>query len=173
MDRTRILRRPIVWIVLVVLAALVLTTFFTNGDDYKKVSTSIALSQVTSGNVVSATIEDREQVLQLNLKNPVDGSTKVEASYPAEATSAIFATIWPNGKAGAKGVAFDTKVTKDSFWASLLISLLRSRGAAASGVLLHEPDAGRRQPGHELRQVQGQAGQQGHPEDHVRGRGRR
>jgi cell division protease FtsH len=124
MDRTRILRRPIVWIVLVVLAALILTTFFTNGDDYKKVSTSQALAQVTSGNVVTATIEDREQVLQLNLKNPVNGSKMIEASYPADATSTIFNTIWPNGKVGAKGVAFDTKVTKDSFWASLLISLL-------------------------------------------------
>ena len=49
----------------------------------------------------------------------------------------------------------------------------RRRRTAA--VLLHEPDAGRREPGHELRQVQGQADQQGHAEDDLcrrRGRGR-
>ena len=38
---------------------------------------------------------------------------------------------------------------------------------------LHEPDAGRRLAGHELRQVPGEAHHQGHPEDDVRRRGRR
>ena len=40
-------------------------------------------------------------------------------------------------------------------------------------VLRHEPGAGRRQPGDELRPQQGQARQQGHPEDHLRRRRRR
>ncbi|WP_163513640.1 ATP-dependent zinc metalloprotease FtsH [Fodinicola acaciae] len=123
MDRTRILRRPLVWVVLVALAALVIFTFTQNGDEYKKVDTSVALAQITNGNLTKVNIQDREQLLQLTLKNPVQGSKMVEASYPAEATSTIFASI-QKAKAANSSLTFDTKVTKDSFWASLLISLL-------------------------------------------------
>lgn len=46
------------------------------------------------------------------------------------------------------------------------------RGHRADLPVHHEPDAGRRLAGDELRQVQGQAHHQGHPEDHLRRRGR-
>ena len=53
-------------------------------------NTSQAISQINSGNVDKAVIHDKEQSLELDLKTPVDGHTKISTSYPADATASIF-----------------------------------------------------------------------------------
>jgi cell division protease FtsH len=128
MERTRFFRRPLFWIILVILGAILLSSFMTGGDDYKKVDTSTALAQVTSGNVKSVTMEDKEQLLQLNLRKPVSGSTKVEASFPALAANSIFSTLEKQAAGSVDSdrriSKVDVKVTKDSVWLQLLVSLL-------------------------------------------------
>ena len=45
MERTRgIFRRPVVWIILVIIGAIALSSFFTGGQEYTKVDTSVALA---------------------------------------------------------------------------------------------------------------------------------
>src|SRR3984893_10959206 len=127
MERTRgILRRPLVWIILVVIGAIALSSLFTGGQNYTKVDTSLALAQLRNGNVSKVVIEDREQNLKLDLKSKIDqqGATDhIIAQVPAQAMGSIYGQVTDLQSAG-KVTSFDTKVTKDSVLLSFLINLL-------------------------------------------------
>ena len=56
---------------------------------YTQVPTSVAISQIDSGNVKDALIEDREQRLRLTLEQPLNGSTKIITQYPAQFSDTI------------------------------------------------------------------------------------
>jgi cell division protease FtsH len=118
MERTRFVRRPLFWIIALILSGLLLASFFTGDGDYKKVDTSVALAQIERGNVDMVHMQDKEQVLQIDLKNEVGGSKKIEASYPYEGSRDIFSTL------REKGLKYDVKVTKESVLVTLLISFL-------------------------------------------------
>jgi cell division protease FtsH len=123
MDRTRFLRKPVVWIILVVIGVLLLMTIFNGEADYKKVDTSVALAQIQSGNASSVEIQDKEQLLKLKLRKSVEKSKTIQASYPAEATAGIFSVI-QKAAVGDAGTKYDTKVSKDNILVTLLVSLL-------------------------------------------------
>jgi len=120
MDRKRLLRNPLLWIVAAVLVIYAWNALNSGTRGYTQVSTAEALGQVDNGNVSQATIGDKEQTLQLDLKkpDPSNGSTKIITSYPANAEDDIFQQLKNTG------VNFDTKVTQDSFWSQLLIYLI-------------------------------------------------
>src|SRR3954471_6447484 len=90
MERKKIFRSVWFWVVIVVLVALTFSTLFTGKGGYQEVSTSTALAQFDSHNVSKATINDKEQTLDLELKKAVEGSTKVTASYPLGGAQDIF-----------------------------------------------------------------------------------
>ncbi len=71
MERTRLFRRPVVWILLVIIGAIVLSSFFTSGPSYTKADTSLVLAQLQSGNVKKAVIQGKEQTLNLDLKSKI------------------------------------------------------------------------------------------------------
>jgi len=123
MDRTRFVRRPLFWIVLVVLGALLVGSFFTGDGEYKKVTTAVALDQVAAGNYSTATIEDKEQLLRLDLRDPVQGSDKVQASFPYESGDYVFDQLREQESENGS-LAFDTKVSQENILVTLLISLL-------------------------------------------------
>ncbi|WP_031467986.1 ATP-dependent zinc metalloprotease FtsH [Sciscionella sediminilitoris] len=118
MDRKRLLRNPLLWILAFVILYFVFTQLFDENRDYAQVPTSQAIAQVNAGNVKDATIGDKEQQLKLELKNPVNGSQKVISYYPAGASDDIF------GALRNKNVKFDTKVTQDSFFGQFLMILI-------------------------------------------------
>jgi len=128
MERTRgIFRRPVVWIILVIVGAIALSSFFTGGQEYTKVDTSVALSELRNGNVKKAVLEDREQNLVLDLNNKVDvkgqQTDRINAQVPAQAIGPIWAEIDGLERSGKIADA-DVKVTKDSVLLSFLINLL-------------------------------------------------
>jgi cell division protease FtsH len=123
MERTRFVRRPLFWIIVVIMGALLLGSIFTGGDDYKKVDTSVALAQIDKGNYTSVKVEDKEQRLQINTRDAVKGSKKIQASYPYEAGDEIFALLRTQQTEG-KNVVYDAKVTKESIFVTLLVTLL-------------------------------------------------
>lgn len=123
MERTRFFRRPLFWIVLVILAALVFGPMLTGGDDYKKVDTSVAMRQLDKNNFTSVKMEDKEQVLKLRLKDEVQGSEKIQASYPAESANTIFQLLREK-QADDSDIKYQTKVSKENFLVTILISLL-------------------------------------------------
>ena len=82
MERKKIFRSVWFWVVLVVLVALTFSSLFSGNGGYQEVSTSVALAQFEDGNVKSATINDKEQTLDLELRHDVEGSNKITASSP-------------------------------------------------------------------------------------------
>ncbi len=118
MDRKRLLRNPLLWILVVLLAYFTVSTLFDDSRGYVPVSTSKALEQITSGNVKEATLEDKEQRLKLTLNTPVDGSDRVLTQYPAGATNDVFSALRD------KNTNFNTTVSQDSFLVQMLIYLV-------------------------------------------------
>jgi cell division protease FtsH len=108
------------WIAGAVILILVLSQMLAGGGAYKTIKTSEALAQLNSNNVTKAVIHDKEQTIDLDLKTPFNGKTKVSASYPADATLNIFNTA--SSKVGTGGL--DTKISHQSALVSILLSLL-------------------------------------------------
>ncbi|HEY1972535.1 MAG TPA: ATP-dependent zinc metalloprotease FtsH [Pseudonocardia sp.] len=128
MDRKRLLRNPLTWILAALLLYIVFSQFFDDSRGYTQVPTSQALTQITTGNVANATIEDKEQQLRLDLKDPVQASNgqrdtittkKVLTQYPYGGAQAIFTAL-----RDAKGTNFDTQVRQESFLTQLLFYLV-------------------------------------------------
>ncbi|ASO17973.1 cell division protease FtsH [Actinoalloteichus hoggarensis] len=120
MDRKRLLRNPLLWIMAVLLLWLGLSALFDDTRGYEQVPTSTALEQITSGNVREAVLEDREQQLRLTLENPLNGNTQLISQFPAQATDdftqALIDADIPED--------WDTTVTQDSLLFQVLIYLI-------------------------------------------------
>ncbi|SDF85206.1 ATP-dependent zinc metalloprotease FtsH [Pseudonocardia oroxyli] len=119
MDRKRLLRNPLIWILVVVLVYFGFSVLFDDTRGYAQVPTSTAIAQIDARNVASATIEDREQRLRLELTNPVDGSTKILTQYPASSSNAILTDLQEAGVP-----TYNTVVRQDSFLTTMLIYLI-------------------------------------------------
>ncbi|HET6394509.1 MAG TPA: ATP-dependent metallopeptidase FtsH/Yme1/Tma family protein, partial [Blastococcus sp.] len=122
MERKKIFRSVWFWVVLVVLVALTFSSLFSGNGGYQEVRTSVALAQFGDGNVESVTINDKEQTLDLDLRNEVEGSDKITASYPLGASEDVYDLV--TGQGDADAVQFDTNVTQQSLLVSLLVSFL-------------------------------------------------
>jgi cell division protease FtsH len=128
MERTRIFRRPIFWIFVVIAGAILVSQMFTSGPSYKDVDTSVALAQLDKGDIKKATILDKEQTLQLELNSKIklpDGTEtdRIQAQYPSGQDVDIYTNVVDAQKAG-KATTFTTEVTKESVLLSLLVNLL-------------------------------------------------
>lgn len=99
-------------------------SFYYFSDDtrgYKPVDTSVAMSQISSDNVKSAQIDDREQQLRLELKNgngDTENSDKIITKYPTGFGVDLFNAL------SAKNAKINTVVNQGSMLGSLLIYLL-------------------------------------------------
>ncbi len=128
MERTRgFFRRPFVWIILVIIAAIGLSSMFTGGTEYTKVDTSRALAELTSGNVRKAVLEDREQNLQLELKEQINvegtQTDHIHANVPSYGNADLLSELRDLEGSG-RIEDFDVKYTRDSVWLSFLLNLL-------------------------------------------------
>jgi cell division protease FtsH len=119
MNRRRVLRSWWLWALLILFGFLVLPGLISGGSGYHGVSTSEAITQITSGNVEKAVQLDKEQTLQLTLKKAdAQGHSKISTQYAADAGDDIYALLVKNK------TEFRTHVTHDNTWLSLLVSLL-------------------------------------------------
>jgi len=99
-------------------------SFFYFSDDtrgYKPVDTSVAMTQINSGNVKSAQIDDREQQLRLTLNKgngDTENSDKVITKYPNGYAVDLFNALT------AKNAKVSTVVNEGSILGELLVYLL-------------------------------------------------
>src|SRR5436305_7006706 len=99
-------------------------SFFYFSDDtrgYKPVDTSVAVAQISSDNVKSAQIDDREQQLRLTLKKAnkdTDNSDKVITKYPNGYAVDLFNSLT------AKNTKVSTVVNEGSILGELLVYVL-------------------------------------------------
>ncbi|MEO7126998.1 MAG: ATP-dependent zinc metalloprotease FtsH [Nakamurella sp.] len=90
MDRKRLLRSPLVWIVLVLVLYLGYSYMSDETRGFQQTDTSVSMTQLADNNVSQAQIDDKEQRLRLTLKKPVDGSSQIYSIYPADTAEKIF-----------------------------------------------------------------------------------
>src|SRR5271167_1306743 len=99
-------------------------SFFYFSDDtrgFKPVDTSVAMSQISGGNVKSAQIDDREQQLRLTLNKAngdTDNSDKIITKYPDGDAVDVFSALT------AKNAKVSTVVNEGSILGELLIYVL-------------------------------------------------
>src|SRR5690349_11654990 len=128
MERTRFFRRPVVWIILVIIGAIALSSIFTNGPSYQRVDTSVVLERLNQPGIKKVIQEDKEQTLQLELATPerFDGKTtdKIETQYPYELTDEVWNDVQEAKTAGRITGTLDATVSGDSILLSLLVNLL-------------------------------------------------
>jgi cell division protease FtsH len=123
MDRKRLIRNPLLWMVAALLLYFVLSTIFSSDRGYTQVPTSQAIAQVNAGNVKEANLEDKEQQLKLSLTNKisVDGQQvdQIITPFPANASGDIY-----NQLVSKPNIKFTTTVTQQSWFSQLLIYLI-------------------------------------------------
>ncbi|WFE26242.1 ATP-dependent zinc metalloprotease FtsH [Solwaraspora sp. WMMD791] len=128
MERTRFFRRPVVWIILVIIGAIALSSFFTNGPSYHKVDTSVALERLEQGGIDKAIFQDREQTIRLDLAEPEQfGETetdRIEAQFPYEVGGEIWTDVLAAKEAGRITGPAEAEVSSDSIFITLLVNLL-------------------------------------------------
>src|SRR5690606_34826457 len=94
MDRKRLLKNPLLWIVAVLLLYFAFSMIFDGDRGYTPVPTSQAVQQIESGNVTEANLEDKEQQLKLTLSEGinVDGENakQIITKFPAGASGQLY-----------------------------------------------------------------------------------
>ncbi len=122
MDRKKLLRNPLLWVVAGLLLYYAFGFLLDDTRGYRQVTTSQAFAQLSAGNVKEATLEDKEQRLRLTLNHEVPGiqGTKVLTQYPAQSTDEI-ATVLREAQIPG---GWDTKVTQQSLLFQILIYLI-------------------------------------------------
>ena len=122
MDRKRLLKNPLLWLVVAIAAFFLISTLTDENRDYTAVPTSQAMQQISANNVAEAVQKDREQEILLTLKEPVevDGqpATKIIAQYPAGAGEDLVNQLVKND------VKTTSEVTQDTIWGQLLIYMI-------------------------------------------------
>jgi cell division protease FtsH len=128
MERTRFYRRPVVWIILVIIGAIALSSFFTSGPSYTKADTSVVYEQLRAGNADRAVIQDKEQTINVDLKNKIrvkgTDTNKIQGQFPAGTGGSLQTELDNLQSSGKLSKGWTTEVTQDSVFLSLLINLL-------------------------------------------------
>ena len=120
MDFKRIFRGPIFWVALAVAFVLVGSSVFSGVGAPTQVDTSQAVSDINGGKVDTATITDRDQLLELTLK---DGS-KVRASYVTGQGVNLQELLQTKANAGQLPGGYNVVVPSENILVTLLFSLL-------------------------------------------------
>ena len=114
MNLKRYFRGPLFWLVLVGLLLLTFLQVFKSSDGYKQVDTSTVQNAITGGQVKSAQLFDKEQRIEIVT---TDG-LKEQASFGTGQNLDLAKALQ------SAGVRYDTKVTHDNAFISILFSLL-------------------------------------------------
>jgi cell division protease FtsH len=120
MNARKLLRGPIFWIVLAVLVVLLGSSLVSGMGSPSQVDTGKAIADIQSGQVDTATIVDRDQALDLTLK---DG-TKVRTQYVTGQGIVLQQQLQAKADAGQLPGGYNVVVPSDNVLVSLLVSLL-------------------------------------------------
>ncbi len=116
----KIMRGPLFWIILALIVISVFGRISGSGNQFVKVDTSTILAKISSNNVESALVVDKDQKIQVILKSGqfVKGSSRLEASYVTGQEPSIIELLTSNPPPKAWNVKVPTT--------SLLVSIFFS-----------------------------------------------
>ena len=111
------------WGIIAATGLIVLYLLTLIGDDsraYQQVDTSVAIQQLQDHNAEEVQIDDREQRIRIDLREPItveerEGVESISAQYPARTSPDIFNAVRESG-----ADSYKTNVTQDSFLMSML-----------------------------------------------------
>ncbi|HET7405654.1 MAG TPA: ATP-dependent zinc metalloprotease FtsH [Mycobacteriales bacterium] len=120
MNLKRSFRGPVFWIVIAIILVFALSGIFSTGGGYKSVKTSQIVGAINAGKVQSAQILDKEQSIQLDLRNgmTVQGASKISADFATDQALPLENELAKNN------VTYDVKVSHDNPLLGILFSLL-------------------------------------------------
>jgi cell division protease FtsH len=120
-QRPRLTRRPLFWIFVAIIAVTIFGQISSGSNQFTKIDTSQAMAAITRGEVESANIVDRDQVIQLVLKpgQAINGATKVEASYVTGQEPILIDLLTAN----QPPKEWDVTVPKTNIFVSILFTL--------------------------------------------------
>ncbi|WIM70684.1 ATP-dependent zinc metalloprotease FtsH [Corynebacterium suedekumii] len=123
MKNKRILQIGLVASVLLI-TLFVFTLLTDDTRSFQRVDTSVAMSQLAEGNAEKVQIDDREQRVRIDLREPItyeerEGVEEILAQYPARTAPDVFEAVRTSG-----ADSYTTEVTQDSFLGSMLSFLL-------------------------------------------------
>ncbi|HEX6918669.1 MAG TPA: ATP-dependent zinc metalloprotease FtsH, partial [Actinomycetes bacterium] len=122
MDVKRYFRGPFFWVAIIILGVLLISSISSAAGGFKKVDTATAIAAIQKGEVEQAKIVDRDQRLEIVLKEGVkiSGSSKIQSDYVEGQQLRILDTL----EAHPPVKPYDTKVPRQSWLVSLLITIL-------------------------------------------------
>ena len=120
MTAKRFFRGPLFWVLLVVMIAIIASSFISGVGGPERVDTSQAIAEIQGNQVESAVITDGDQVLELTLK---DGSV-VTSQYVTGQGVELQRLLQDKASAGQLPGGYDVVVPQDNILVSLLFTLL-------------------------------------------------
>ena len=174
MNRKRILRSWWLWAVVILFGFLVLPGLLSGGSGYHGVNTSDALAQITPATSPRPSSTTRSRRSSSTLKTQFNGKyTKISTQYPADASTDRSTARCQAARRPSPSTVPHARVTKENTWLSLLVSLLPILLIVGVLFFVMSQVQGGGNRVMSFGKQQGQARQQGHPEDDVRRRRRR
>ena len=170
MDRKRLLRNPLIWILAAILVYFTFSVLFDDTRGYTQVA-HVGRAGADRGRQRPRGADRRQGTAAPADPEPARSTAAPRSSRSTRPTPA--SQIVTRCSRRRTSPTFNTAVRQESFLAHDADLPHPARPGPAHPVLDDEQRPGRREPGDELRQVQGQAAQQGHAEDDVRRRGGR
>ena len=120
MKNSKVLRGPLIWILLVGAIILIGSNLVSGTTAPESVSTSEAVAAINDNRVSKATLVDREQRIQLTLR---DG-TQIESDYIDGQGVVLQELLQSKLEAGQLPEGYTGDVPQDNFFVTLLVSLL-------------------------------------------------
>jgi len=127
MNVKRYARGPLFWVLLIVVLLVLLKGLWSGGSDYKGVDTSQVTNAINTGNVASAIFHDKEQSVQVTLKDPLpDGATKISSSISPDQQVQLQDKLdqLALDKKLDPAKLYNVKVTHGSIWLAILLNAL-------------------------------------------------
>jgi cell division protease FtsH len=131
MDFRRILRGPIIWIVLILVIVLGVLRIGSLGSSFERVSTSSALQLIAEGKADKVKLTDNQQRIDITLRSGqtftgdgVKDASRVQAYYVAPRGVSVVAAIDAAQSAGKLPGGYDDDNPQQSWVTSLLVSII-------------------------------------------------
>ncbi|GAA4361525.1 ATP-dependent zinc metalloprotease FtsH [Angustibacter luteus] len=130
MDVKRILRGPLVWVVLIVLIGLSVLRLGSLGQSFQRIDTSSALTLISEGKADKVKLVDGDQRIDITLKDGqkftgdgVKDATRVQAFYIQPRGEQVVDTVNAAAKANQLPGGFDDSNPQPGWLSSLLVSI--------------------------------------------------
>ena len=121
MKAKQVVRGPFFWVGLVLLGFILFSQLASTSGTFKKVDTATVIAAITDNKVESALLVDRDQLIQVTLKNGVTigGAKRIEASYIVREETQLIDLL----TAHQPPSSWDVKVPTQSGFVSFLLTI--------------------------------------------------